>query len=451
VKIQRRVFLTSAATSAIAFSSLRASDSVIAAPAVIVPMNVSTLSELREAVRNSNQTIVMKPGRYTLSDLSSQSRSITCSGSNNTIDMSDVYVNAPVGATRGSYITMSGDNNTFKGGIFEDTYPSGLEEVTDFSSYNQNRSALAKGLRGSAVFEVAGDNNMVVGTKLTIRGSFPYGYGSIYGIGSDNVYGLDKRCGILVKGEGNTIDDCELQQRAFGHGIYIQSPANETVVKNCLVEGRMRLGAELYEEINSYDLPNRSNYKMPRERNEPIPKDVMLPLSEDGIRVYTRGGSVTVDNCTVKKMRGGIRLYLASRATVTNSTAIDCGMTNYNMPGRGKITGSTGNFAYAPLSDFRLSKSNQDIELTIMPSPHAVGSHNVADIIGSHHNIVFHRSDGPIDADRRPIVVKDNGSTIRNETEYPIILESSSSGNTVVSFGPVTDHGTNNNVSRLDQ
>ena len=157
-----------------------------------------------------------------------------------------------------------------------------------------------------------------------------------------------------------------------------------------------------------------------------------------------------MENCTVKKMRGGIRVYMASRATVTDSTAIDCGWTNFNMTGGGKIVGSTGNFAYAPLSDFRLSKSNQDIELTIIPSPHAVGSHNVADVLGSNHNILFHRSEGPIDTDLRPIVVKDDNSTIRNETEYPIIFESSSSGNTVVSFGPVTDYGTNNRVSRVE-
>ena len=192
------------------------------------------------------------------------------------------------------------------------------------------------------------------------------------------------------------------------------------------------------------------DYRLPRDRNKPIPKDVMLSLSEDGIRVYTGGGSVTVENCTVKKMRGGIRLYLASSATVINSTAIDCGGTNFNMPGRGNIKGSAGNFAYAPLSDFRLSKSRQNIELTILPSPHAAGSHSVADILGSNHNIVFHRSKGPIDPNVRPIVVKNDNSTIRNETEYPIILLSSASGNTVVSFGPVTDLGTNNKVSRIE-
>ena len=73
----------------------------------------------------------------------------------------------------------------------------------------------------------------------------------------------------------------------------------------------MRPSKDLYLETDPEDLPARSNYRMPLSDNRPIPKDVMLPLSEDGIRVYTGGGSVTVENCTVKKMRGGIRLYLA--------------------------------------------------------------------------------------------------------------------------------------------
>ena len=56
---------------------------------------VSSLDELRNAVRKSNQTIVMKPGRYALDDLPSRSRNLPCSGSNNTIDLSGVHVIAP--------------------------------------------------------------------------------------------------------------------------------------------------------------------------------------------------------------------------------------------------------------------------------------------------------------------------------------------------------------------
>lgn len=427
-------------------------------------VEVSTLSQLREAMQKSDQTIVMTPGRRSLTDLPDGSRSLPLSGSNNTIDMSGVHVTVPVGTTRRSYVAISGSNNVFRGGTFEDVYQSGLKEVTDFSAYNQDRSTLAKGLSGSAVLSITGNDNIVADTKLTVRGSFPYGYGSIYGIGSDNVYGLDKRCGILVRGKRNTVDGCDVQQRAFGHGIYMQNPADDTVIKNCLVEGAMRPSKDLYLETDPKDLPARSNYKIPvkrrrgRNRNAkenenagaPIPKDTMIPLSEDGIRVYTGGGSVTVENCTVKKMRGGIRLYLASRATVTHSTAIDCGNTNFNLPVGGKVTHSTGNFAYAPISDFRLSKSRQDIELTILPSPHAVGPHNVADILGSKHHIVFHRSEGPLDTNLRSIVIEDDDSIIRNETEYPITLQSSASGNTVASFGPVTDLGTNNKISRIE-
>ncbi|GAB5405204.1 MAG: hypothetical protein Aurels2KO_34350 [Aureliella sp.] len=429
-------------------------------------------------MQRSDQVIVVRPGNYSLMDLPEDSRVLACSGSNNTIDLANVYVSVPIGATRRSYITISGDNNTFRGGTFEDVYPNGLEEVTDFSAYNQNRSTLAKGLSGSAVLSVSGNDNTIAGTKLTVRGSFPYGYGSIYGIGADNVYGLDKRCGILLKGKRNTVDGCEVQQRAFGHGIYMQSPADESLIKNCLVEGVMRASKELYLETDPSDLPVRSKYMMPdlekrsrrrgRRRGKdrdtsnagdekpasdgtPIPKDIMIPLAEDGIRVYTKGGSVKVENCTVKKMRGGIRLYLASSATVTNCTAIDCGATNFNLPNGGTITGSSGNFAYAPLSDFRLSRSRQNLELTILPSPHAVGPHNLADILGNDHNIVFHRSAGPIDKAARPIVVYGNGSTIRNETEYPIILQASASRNKITSFGPVTDLGDHNMVSRLEQ
>ena len=414
-------------------------------------VHVSNLRELREAVQKSNHTIVMKRGRYSLTDLPSRRRSLACSGSNNTITLSGVYVNAPVGSTRRSYITISGDNNTFRGGTFEDTYRNGLKTITDFSRYNKDRSRLARGLGGSAVFAITGDNNTVLGTTLTVRGSFPYGYGSIYGIGADTVYGLDKRCGILITGQGNTIDGCEVQQRAFGHGIYMQPPANRTTIRNTLVEGVMRPSKDLYRETDPKDLPARSRYRLPLSRNRPIPKDVMLPLAEDGIRAYSRSGSVTVENCTVRRMRGGIRLYLARSATVKNSTAVDCGNTNFNLPNGGTVTGSAGNFSFCPLSDFRLSRSRQKIELTILPSPRAVGPHNLADILGDGHNIVFRRHQGPLDTDRRPIVVKGDNSAIRNETEYRVVLDSSASGNTVVSFGPVTDLGRGNKVSRIGQ
>ena len=97
--------------------------------------------------------------------------------------------------------------------------------------------------------------------------------------------------------------------------------------------------------------------------------------------------------------------------------------------------------------DVPLNRSGQDIELTIMPSPNAVGPHNIADIDGNNHKITFHRTDGPLDNDEtRAIVITGSGSTIINETEYNIVLEASTSGNTIINCGggEITDNGSSN-------
>ncbi|WP_299180089.1 RICIN domain-containing protein [uncultured Aquimarina sp.] len=428
---------------------------------------VSSLVEFREVVQNSNQNIILESGDYYLEDLPSNSRVINCSGSGNTIDMTGVRINTLVGSIREVYFIISGDNNILRNGAIEDFYKNGLEEVTDFSAYNNDRDNLAYGLKGDPIMSITGNQNLVEGLEMIVKGSFPYGYGSQYGIGSQNTFGLSKRCGILITGSdgggiGNTLDRITMYHYAFGHGIFMQSGATETTIKNCYIEGRMRLSNNIYNDTETYDLPYITDYKFPTgdgswrlpfEESYDIPLNHVYPLSEDGIRSYNNTGSVTVENCTVKQMRGGIRLYLASSATVTNSQAIDCGSggTNYNMPTGGTIIGSSGNFTYAPLSDFRLSRSRQNIEMTILPSPNAIGPHNIADVLGNDHNIIFHRAPGPLDLDEeRAIIVYGDNSTIVNETEYTIILESGANGNIITSCGPVIDNGSNNSITNTN-
>ena len=408
------------------------------------------MSELSSAVKLSGQNIVMTPGDYNWEDLPGSPRVITFSGSNNTITLTGVYVNVPVGCVSESYLTLSGDNNTIINGEFEDTYRNGMTEVTDFSAYNQDRDNLAHGLGGDPVLRVEGTGNLVQGLKLTVRGSFPYGYGSIYGIGAGNTFGLNKRCGILINGISNTLDSVEVQQRAMGHAIFMQGDADKTVIKNCLVEGRVRETKEMYTETNAYDLPFLSNYQMPFEDYRALPTDEVHSLCEDGYRMYSIPGSVTIENCVAKKMRGGFRLYLGGDTKVSNCISTDCGLTNYTMRTGSEIINSSGNFTNAPLLSYSSSKSNTDIELTIIPSPNATGPHNIADITSNNNTIIFHRTPGPLVKTDRAIVVTGDGSTIVNETEYTIILESSASGNTITSCGPVTDNGSGNSVTLSD-
>ena len=414
-------------------------------------VNVSTVAELRSAMEGSDQKIIMKSGKYEIG-----SESLHLSGDNNIVDLTGAYFSCEVSQAGSSRMNITGDGNTICNGEFEDVYYNGMEKVTDFTAYNQDRKRLANG--GGTNIRIKGDNNLIVGLKVTVRGSFPYGYGAMFGIGRNHSFKLSKHAGILVTGKNTVLDGVEVYQQAFCHGIYIQSPADNTVIKNSLVEGVMRATNDMYAEIDPNSLPYKYDYKMPfsivgspNEPGTPIPRDHMFTLTEDGIRVYRGGGSVRVENTTVKKTRGGIRTYLGSGATILNCTAIDCGSTNFNLPKGGTIKGSSGNFAYGPLSDFRLGKSNQSIALTILSSPNAMGDHNIADIQGDNHTIVFHRSPGPRDKTTRAIVVTGNNSTIRNETEYSIVLERSASGNSVASFGAVIDRGNNNNVTRIEK
>lgn len=420
---------------------------------------VSTLEDFIDIVQNDNQKITLKPGVYELKDLPSNKRVITISGSNNYIELSGVKIRELVGCIHQNWFIITGNNNIIHGGEIEDYYYNGMEEVTNFSEYNHNRDSLAYGLKGDPVVRIQGNYNKIIGLKLTTRGSFPYGYGSNYGIGAQNTFGLDKRCGILITGDigggyGNTLDSITLYQLAFGHGIFMQTGADSTTIKNCYIEGRMRLSDDIYNDTMPYDLPYLSNYEFPTgsgswelpfEESYPIPHGVMYSLAEDGIRMYTNTGSVYVENCIVKQMRGGIRLYLGGgEAIVKNCLALDCQSTNYNLPAGGVIINSTANFRYGPASDFRLSRSNQNIEMTILPSPNSVGPHNIADIQGNSHTITFYRAPGPLDTnENRVIYVYGNKSTIKNYTEYTIVLDTNTYGNKVISCGEVIDYGNN--------
>jgi hypothetical protein len=453
-----------------------------------VKLEVSSLLSLKEAVVNSNQLITMKPGEYVITDLPEDSRSIVCSGSNNTINLDGVYINFPVGTCKAAHFEFSGSNNKLKGGVFEDTYQNGMSEVTDFGGYNQNRKTLAKGLKGGATITISGNENIIEGIKLTVRGSFPYGYGNMYGIGRGNATGLDKRCALLITGVGNTVDNCEFQHRAFGHVIYMQQNADKTLIKNTYIEGNVRPSNDAYKETNEGDLPKRFNYKMPIGAMEglPIPRDVMFNLTEDGIRAYNIPGSVTVENCVVKKCRGGIKLYMAKGdVKVSNSTVIDCVVEGYSVNNGGQIINCKGNAAYGPLLYMHFDKvSNQNIELTILPAPHAVGNHVFAAIKGYGHKIKLSHVEykGEFDKTLRPIVVgyparfeflttdypkvpkgyeenfkKHFGETkyqassinINNKTPYPVVLGSLSKNNKIESLGGITDLGIDNVVLEL--
>lgn len=448
-----------------------ADDSHTARPIV----RVDSIDELRQAAKQSGQQIVMKPGDYQIADR----KGLVFSGSDNEVELSGVKFDVPIEVASGrDLFQLTGSNITIRGGSIEDTYPGGSTEVTDFGSYNQGRKY---GRMNEMV--IRGDNNRVIGMKMIIRGSYPYGYGNMFGIGGGSVLRLRKHCGIQITGNDAVIDGCQIKMEAFGHAIFVQG-GNRTTVRNTIVEGTVRRSNDCYAETDDGDLAKRFNYKLqwPEDvRGLPIPRDHMINCTEDGIRAYKGAGEMIVDNCVVKKSRGGIKLYMAKKATVTNCEVLDCVVQGYSLPRRGVIRNCSGNAAYGPLlyvhSD---SHSGQQIDLEVLPAPHSLGDHPLAAIKGKGHDIrLWQRS--PAEETLRPIIVgyalrfdflsvdfpdvpkghetlfekhapktyRASDITLTNETQHPIVLAELSSGNHVSSLGPVTDLGIDNELKPI--
>lgn len=437
-------------------------------------VRVSSLEDLRDVLARSNQQIVLEPGDYKVSDRNG----FRFSGSNNDVDFTDAFIEVPMEIASGNTLfRLSGDNITLRGGTLEDTYPDGMTAVTDFGAYNQGQK-----FGGMNEIAVSGDDNRIIGVTMKIRGSFPYGYGNIYGIGRGNALGrLRKHCGIQITGDRAVIDGCDIKMEAFGHAIFVQG-GDRTTVRNTAVEGTLRPSNDCYNEKDDGDLAKKFNYEIqwpPEVKGLPIPRDHMLNCTEDGIRAYKGAGEMIVENCVVKKCRGGIKLYMAKSAMVTNCKVMDCVVQGYSLPSRGVISNSSGNAAYGPLlyihSD---SHADQKIDLEVLPSPHGLGDHPLAAIKGRGHSIKLTQIGHVRPKTLRPIIVgypmrfdflcvdypnvpkgyedhfakfspktyTASGIALTNGTSHPVVLGTLSKENSVASTGPIRDLGTTNSL-----
>ncbi|WP_339884947.1 hypothetical protein [Polaribacter vadi] len=66
-----------------------------------------------------------------------------------------------------------------------------------------------------------GLDNRIEGFDISSRGSFPYGYGDVFGKGGAYVIKHYKHSTILIRGERNYLKDCTITQRSYGHGIFV--------------------------------------------------------------------------------------------------------------------------------------------------------------------------------------------------------------------------------------
>ena len=454
-------------------------------------VKVSSLDELREVAAKSFHDVVMAPGKYVVEELNERGKAVQFSGSHNTFDFTGVTFEMPIKTldqmaergrrNRSSYF-VSGRHNVLKGGLFVNTYDHEVTEPVDYGTYNQDPDNYPA--TTAIEIYIKGDDNRLEDCKMIVRGSSPYGYGNMYGIGGGAVVPLRKNNGILIHGDRVVLDGCEVKMESFGHAIFAQY-GDEILVKNCHVEGTLRSSNDFLAEDAEGSLAVKFDHRIQWPENVaglPVPPDHMLNCSEDGIRAYGGTGRMTVENCKVEKMRGGIKLYMARGGVIRNCEVLDCIIQGFSVPSRGVIENCRGNAAYGPLLYIHMdSHSSQRIDLEVLPAPHGIGDHPLAVIKGKNHFIRFKSKSGDGAQLERPIIVgyplrfdylsvdypavpegmeelfaefAPDDYTAReiflvNGTEYPVVLGELAERNQVRSLGEVTDLGTGNMVRPL--
>jgi hypothetical protein len=445
------------------------------------PVEVGSLAELAAVAGRDHVAVTMKPGIYELNDTSTRqdiglkrlnrngqeigdypvSALLNFSGNHSTYDLSgavirlDTEVHREFGGRHLFKVFVSGNGNVIKNLTVHD--------VGDVPP-----------AQGAIMMHVMGDDNVISGADLYIRGSAPYGYGHLLGKGGGSLAALLKQSSLLVSGLNTQLLGCKVVTRAYGHGIVLQGAVN-TLIRDCYVEGEMRTTDEMLAETAgpAFDAGFASIYPPGR-----IVPGQIKALSEDGIRTYADGratgrrtGPVIVENTTVKNMRSGICLgFEQGPSRIINCTVIGSQERGYSISSGGVIENSRGDAMYGPLLTF-LGKDTRGctIELELMPAVSGFPVPRLFEINGKEHHITLRNYQGIPRAQKGPIVFGESDwgdihlfrapsdppsrysgaydITLINETGLPIILGKLSANCDVITNGEVLkDDGQNNRV-----
>jgi hypothetical protein len=425
---------------------------------------VSSLAELAQAAARNDQTITMKPGWYRVIDFipldkvaerkkQKQWPWMNFSGSNNVFQLKGVVIELDTrlrSALRPPVHTddflISGSSNTFFG-----------LTITNLGNGTSP---------GGAALAVRGNGNTLHDCTLYVRGSFPYGYGDLFGKGGPDILSHNKKSGVLVTGHGTTVLNTRLFMRSFGHGFFVQKDAENVRFENCYVEGVMRPTDEMLAETNgpAFRVGFRTVAKNRAGENRVTP-GYMKSLSEDGFRTYGQHKNLVLKNCTAKNMRGGFELRTKTAVRLENCTAIGCERAFWVSSGA-SVTDGRGDAQFGPL--LFVEGDNASVELELLPAESAMNVHALATIQGSGHKIDIKPSSTgqrtkslpiligygtPMMGEGMVVIPEQNARsiTLRNGTKMPVVIGRKASGGEIVTLGAVQENlGKNVVVKKLE-
>ncbi len=445
-------------------------------------IEVSSLEALQPYLKMSNVNVKLTPGTYrvTAADFSVGKYKATSevvegnltqvlllvAGENSTYDFTDVTiineveVFAKLNGRYSEYVNLHflGNGNHVKGLSLKDegaliTYNGGCTNVI-----------------------VDGAKNLLEDVSLNIRGSYPYGYGEIFGKGHDHLIGLDKHCAMLVRGNYNHILNCDIFSQSYGHLLFMQGAENPTI-EGCHIQGSIGTTDAVLAEAGTGSIADELEFMT--IWGYKLPAGYTLFFNEDGIRTYTSGNTmvdgvrysdrqtrdITVKDCYVRNARGGVALRLGGgKKYVENTTAVGCdsGISTGAGTVKNCFADAQLNIALGMAYD---NDHDMDADVTLLPyeGDEYNGPKQAAFIRGYNHNIRFRRGAGlenedqnlviQIGGDTRAIgsLAKDENSpaynnVVINETYYPVNLDDNTHDNTIYSLGKVVDNGKNNKV-----
>lgn len=435
-------------------------------------ITVNSLLELKPYMDDDNVNIKLAPGDYYLdaSDITSGDWGedipfidwakgiMIFSGNNSIYDFTGatIYFNTNLFTAFGNYdvweLQVRGNNNVLKN----------LTMVDDGSVYDAPT-------KGAINLLLDGQYNVVDGFHITGKGSSPYAWGDSFGKGSGSIVALQKHSAVIFRGDYNILKNTTIIHRAFGHCLAMQA-ANNPTIDGCYIEGEMRSTDDMLADPGILNPPTTTwGYR--------LPSGYMKALCEEGIRSYNRGetlingqyiergtNDITVKNSTVKNTRGGCSIVLSSGFRHVENVTLIGNEFGFSV-GDAELINCKADATYGPayMNAYDDKRNTVTGDLTILPTsaPYYNGSGVAAFIGGSNSNLNIHATDGTIG---EGLVIKiggvtDNvgqigdaphtatGNTINNYTNYPIVIDSGSSNNTITSCAPVTDNGSNNTVS----
>lgn len=412
---------------------------------------VTNLAQLAGAAGRSGQTVRMPAGTYRLSDflppdLIKEKRArkdfqfLEFSGSDNMFHLDGVVIEVDTALRAAlrppihtSEFVVSGDGNVIRGLAIVNT--------GDGTS------------PGGALFEVSGRGNTLRDCRFTVRGSFPYGYGDLFGKGGGSVISHRKQSGVLVTGDDTSVLGCRLIMRSFGHGFFVQKDASNVRFEDCSVEGVMRpTDAMLAETAGpAFDVGFRTVMRN-RDGEYRVTPGYMKSLSEDGFRTYGQHTNLTFRNCTARNMRGGFELRTKTGVRLEHCAAFGCER-GFWISTDAVVRDCRGDAQYGPL--LFLEGDNATVNLKLQPTESTNEVHALATIHGTGHEVTIAPAGG--EERKRPLPIllgyrqpgagegmspisEDSARniTLRNETTMPIEISRQAVGCEIVTRGPVS-------------